>query len=629
MLLEKINEPSDLKNLSVGELNALAAEIRAKIISVVSQNGGHLAPSLGTVELTLALESVFSGKRDKIVWDVGHQAYTHKLITGRRDKFSTLRTMGGISGFPKRSESPWDAFGVGHASTSVSAALGLALARDLEGERYQVTAVIGDGALTGGEAFEAINQAGASGTRLLVVLNDNEMSIDKNVGALSAYFNQIRTWPQYNRAKKDVENILLSIPKIGGRVLKTASSLKDGVKSLLVPGTWFEELGFSYIGPLDGHNIGLIIDALRRVKELNEPVILHVHTVKGKGYAPAERSPDKFHGIGTFDPQTGASRSKQTPPTYTQVFGETLANLAAKDKDIVAITAAMPAGTGLTAFRAKYPARFFDVGIAEGHAVTLAAALAAGGKKPVLALYSTFAQRGYDQILHDVCLQNLPVVFALDRGGLVGEDGPTHHGAFDLSYLRHIPNMTIMAPKDEGELPLMLEAALSFNRPAAIRYPRGAGVGVDQNAPCAPIELGRAEVIREAGDVGFLAVGATLAAATLAAAKLSGVGITAAVANMRFVKPMDTELISRWAKEKKLLVTVEENVLIGGFGSGVAEFLLDNGLSAPLLRLGIGDEFVAQGKRGELLELVGLTADKIFRRVEEKLKKIDMVSNGA
>ena len=619
MLLNQISCPADLKNLNLVELNRLAEEIRALIIETVSQTGGHLASSLGAVELTLALESVFCDERDKIVWDVGHQAYAHKIITGRRDKFAKLRTLNGIAGFPKRSESSWDAFGVGHASTSVSAALGMALARDLGGDKYQITAVIGDGALTGGEAFEAINHAGQIGGRFLVVLNDNEMSIDKNVGAVSDYLSKIRMWPQYNRAKRDMENILRSIPRLGDKMIKTVGNLKDGVKSLLIPGGWFEELGFRYVGPLDGHNIGQMQNIFRRVREINEPVLVHVHTIKGKGYAPAERAPHKFHGVGAFDAATGNLVKKNAPPSYTEVFRDTLVKLAAEDENIVAITAAMPSGTGLDGFRIAYPGRFFDVGIAEEHAVTLAAGLAAGGKKPVLALYSTFAQRGYDQLVHDVCLQNLPVVLCLDRGGLVGEDGPTHHGVFDLSYLRHIPNMTVMAPKDEGELQRMLVTALKLSAPVAIRYPRGAGLGVDLADSPAPLEIGRAEILSDSGAIGILAVGAMVQTALETAKLLQNKGVAVDVANMRFVKPFDAELVCRWADEKKLLVTMEENSLLGGFGSGVAEFLADAGLTVPLVRCGIKDEFIPQGKRAELLELVGLTPSAVAEKILTKL----------
>ena len=480
-LLNRIENPEDVKKLTVRELEQLASELRHFIIDTVSQNGGHLAPNLGTVELTLALYSVFSFPTDKLVWDVGHQAYSHKILTGRRDAFSTLRKKGGITGFPNRFESVYDAFGVGHASTSISAALGMALARDAKGEKNQVIAVIGDGALTGGESFEALNNAGDLGTKLIVILNDNEMSIDANVGAMSEYLSRIRIAPQYARAKRDMGSLLMSIPHIGDKVYKTASHLKDGVRSVLVPGSLFEEMGFHYIGPLDGHNIALMEEVFKSAKEMEGPVLIHIHTVKGKGYQPAEQAPEKFHGVGCFDPSTGKSAKKAgCAPSYTSVFSQALIELAKDRPDILAITAAMPSGTGLKAFGKAYPKRFFDVGIAEEHAMTLAAGMAAGGMHPVIALYSTFAQRAYDQLIHDVCLQNLPVTLCLDRAGLVGEDGPTHHGVFDLSYLRQMPNMCVMAPKDEEELRHMLATAIAIPGPAAVRYPRGAGLGVEQ-----------------------------------------------------------------------------------------------------------------------------------------------------
>lgn len=465
-ILEQIENPGQLKRLSIPQLERLAMELRALMIETVSQTGGHLAPSLGTVDLTLALYSVFDAAKDTVVWDVGHQAYAHKILTGRRDQFGTLRQKGGITGFPKRAESSYDAFGTGHASTSISAALGMAIARDLNGAHNHVLAVIGDGALTGGEAFEALNHAGDMGKNFIVVLNDNEMSIDRNVGAMSEYLSRIRVAPQYNRAKKDLEGLLKSIPKIGDTVLKTAGYIKEGVRAVLVPGGLFEEMGFNYVGPIDGHNIRLMQEVFTQVAQLEGPVLVHVRTKKGKGYLPAEIEPDKFHGVGPFNAVTGKAAPKaEQPPSYTQVFSEALLALAAENPDILAVTAAMPSGTGLKAFGEQYPTRFFDVGIAEEHAVTLAAGLAAAGKRPVVALYSTFAQRGYDQMVHDVCLQNLPVVFCLDRAGLVGADGPTHHGVFDLSYLRHIPNMTVMAPKDENELRQMLCTALQLSGP--------------------------------------------------------------------------------------------------------------------------------------------------------------------
>lgn len=623
-LLNRIEKPEDVKALTVRELEQLASELRHFIIDTVSQNGGHLAPNLGTVELTLALYSVFSFPGDKLVWDVGHQAYTHKILTGRRDAFKTLRKKGGITGFPNRSESVYDAFGVGHASTSISAALGMALARDARGEKNQVIAVIGDGALTGGESFEALNNAGDLGTKLIVILNDNEMSIDANVGAMSEYLSRIRIAPQYARAKRDMGSLLMSIPHIGDKVYKTASHLKDGVRSVLVPGSLFEEMGFHYIGPIDGHNIGLLEEVLASAKEMEGPVLIHIHTVKGKGYKPAEQAPDKFHGVGCFDPSTGKSAKKAgCAPSYTSVFSKALIDLAKDRPDILAITAAMPSGTGLKAFGQAYPKRFFDVGIAEEHAMTLAAGMAAAGMHPVIALYSTFAQRAYDQLIHDVCLQNLPVTLCLDRAGLVGEDGPTHHGVFDLSYLRQMPNMCVMAPKDEEELRHMLATAIAIEGPAAVRYPRGAGLGVPLTDSLETLPVGKAEVLQEAGDIAFLAVGTMVEKAKEAAAILKEEGIEAAVVNMRFIKPLDTERIDEMARTKRLLITVEENVLAGGFGSAVAEYLADHGIEVPLLRFGIPDRFIEQGTRRELLSLCGLQPDEMAERIRERLSQLD------
>lgn len=623
-LLNRIEKPEDVKALTVRELEQLASELRHFIIDTVSQNGGHLAPNLGTVELTLALYSVFSFPEDKLVWDVGHQAYTHKILTGRRDAFKTLRKKGGITGFPNRFESAYDAFGVGHASTSISAALGMALARDAKGEKNQVIAVIGDGALTGGESFEALNNAGDLGTKLIVILNDNEMSIDANVGAMSEYLSRIRIAPQYARAKRDMGSLLMSIPHIGDKVYKTASHLKDGVRSVLVPGSLFEEMGFHYIGPIDGHNIGLLEEVLVSAKEMEGPVLIHIHTVKGKGYKPAEQAPEKFHGVGCFDPSTGKSAKKAgCAPSYTSVFSKALIELAKDRPDILAITAAMPSGTGLKAFGQAYPKRFFDVGIAEEHAMTLAAGMAAAGMHPVIALYSTFAQRAYDQLIHDVCLQNLPVTLCLDRAGLVGEDGPTHHGVFDLSYLRQMPNMCVMAPKDEEELRHMLATAIAIEGPAAVRYPRGAGLGVPLTDSLETLPVGKAEVLQEEGDIAFLAVGTMVEKAKEAAAILKEESIEAAVVNMRFIKPLDTELLGEMARTKRLLITAEENVLAGGFGSAVAEYLADHGIEVPLLRFGIPDRFIEQGTRRELLSLCGLQPDEMAERIRERLSQLD------
>ena len=619
-LLETIDEPQRLGELSLPELEQLAAELRTYIIQTVAQTGGHLAPSLGTVELTLALYSVFKLLRDKVIWDVGHQAYAHKILTGRREAFTALRRYGGITGFPCRTESSYDAFGVGHASTSISAALGMAIARDLDDRGEHVIAVIGDGAMTGGEAFEALNHAGQLGKRLIVILNDNGMSIDTNVGAMSEYLSRLRVMPQYNKAKKDLEGFFRSIPHIGDTVLKTAEYIKDGVKSVLVPGGIFAEMGFTYVGPLDGHNLRLLREVFSEIRMMDGPVLVHVHTKKGRGYLPAEIEPDKFHGVGTFDVISGqVKKDEGAPPTYTEVFGQTLVKLAAENPNITAITAAMPGGTGLKVFAEKFPNRYFDVGIAEEHAVTLAAGMAAAGKRPVVAIYSTFAQRAYDQLLHDVCLQNLPVTLCLDRAGLVGDDGPTHHGVFDLSYLRMMPNMTVMAPKDENELRRMLITALSLDGPAALRYPRGTAAGVPLTDDVQPLPLGKGEILREGGDVCFLAVGSMTANALQAAELLAADGIAAEVVNMRFVKPLDRELLLEAAGHVKLLVTVEENVLAGGFGSAVLECLADAGRTVPLLRLGIPDRFVPQGDRSLLWEECGLLPYQMAARVRERL----------
>ena len=615
-LLERIDEPEKLHSLSTEELEALAAELRERIVSTVSRTGGHLAPSLGAVELTLALYSVLHLPVDKVVWDVGHQAYTHKILTGRRERFSSLRQWQGITGFPSRAESEYDAFGVGHASTSISAALGMAIARDLRGRGEHIVAVIGDGAMTGGEAFEALNHAGDIGTNLIVVLNDNGMSIDFNVGAMSEYLSRIRVAPQYNRAKEDIKGFLRSIPHIGDTVVKTAEYIKEGVKSVLVPGGLFEEMGFAYIGPIDGHNIRLMRDVFSEACMLDGPILVHVRTRKGRGYLPAETEPDKFHGVGKFDAATGAvKKDPSAPASYTSVFGDALIELAQEMPGVTAITAAMPSGTGLKKFGERYPKRFFDVGIAEEHAVTLAAGMAAAGLHPVAAIYSTFAQRAYDQLMHDVCLQNLPVTLCLDRGGLVGEDGPTHHGVFDLSYLRTMPGMTVFVPKDENELRDMLYTAVHMDSPTAIRYPRGAGLGVPISEGFREIEIGKAEILLEGDDVALLAVGTMVDAAKKAAALLGEKGVRASVVNMRFVKPIDTAAADAAAKKNRLIVTLEENALPGGFGSAVAEYMADAGHRTPLLRIGVPDRFVPQGARAKLLEACGLLPEQIAEKI--------------
>ena len=621
-LLDKINSPADVKKLSDEQLKQLAAEIRQLLIKVISHTGGHLAPNLGVVELTLALHKVFTTPQDKLVFDVGHQAYIHKIITGRREQFPTLRQYGGLSGFPKRCESEHDAFGTGHSSTSISAALGMAAARDLQGEDYNVVAIIGDGSMTGGMAFEALNNAGTLHKKMVVVLNDNEMSISKNVGAMSDYLYHLRTGETYNKIKNDIEGWLKNM-EFGTDVLKAIRRLKGSVKYLMVPTSIFEELGFTYLGPVDGHDIHGLIEVLQAAKKIDGPVMVHVLTKKGKGYKPAEESPNKFHGTGPFEIATGKKITNPAAPiSYTEVFGKTITELADSDKKIVGLTAAMPDGTGLNIFAQAHSDRFFDVGIAEQHAVTAAAGMAAAGMKPVTAIYSTFMQRAYDSILHDICMQKLHVTMCLDRAGLVGDDGYTHHGVFDYAYLRSIPNMTIMAPKDENELRHMLKTALSFNGPISVRYPRGSGVGVDITEPMHELPIGKAEVLREGTELCFWAIGSMVQSAVQAADKLKEQGIDAGVVNMRFAKPLDKELLIEHAKRYGKIVTLEEGVLAGGVGSEVLEILDDAGLlqQCAVLRLGIPDEFVTHGDKKLLFRDLGLDTDAIVLKAAAFVK---------
>lgn len=621
-LLDKINSPADVKKLSDEQLKQLAAEIRQLLIKVISHTGGHLAPNLGVVELTLALHKVFTTPQDKLVFDVGHQAYIHKIITGRREQFPTLRQYGGLSGFPKRCESEHDAFGTGHSSTSISAALGMAAARDLQGEDYNVVAIIGDGSMTGGMAFEALNNAGTLHKKMVVVLNDNEMSISKNVGAMSDYLYHLRTGETYNKIKNDIEGWLKNM-EFGTDVLKAIRRLKGSVKYLMVPTSIFEELGFTYLGPVDGHDIHGLIEVLQAAKKIDGPVMVHVLTKKGKGYKPAEESPNKFHGTGPFEIATGKKITNPAAPiSYTEVFGKTITELADSDKKIVGLTAAMPDGTGLNIFAQAHPDRFFDVGIAEQHAVTAAAGMAAAGMKPVTAIYSTFMQRAYDSILHDICMQKLHVTMCLDRAGLVGDDGYTHHGVFDYAYLRSIPNMTIMAPKDENELRHMLKTALSFNGPISVRYPRGSGVGVDITEPMHELPIGKAEVLREGKELCFWAIGSMVQSAVQAADQLKEQGIDAGVVNMRFAKPLDKELLIEHAKRYGKIVTLEEGVLAGGVGSEVLEILDDAGLlqQCDVLRLGIPDEFVTHGDKKLLFRDLGLDTDAIVQKAAAFVK---------
>ncbi len=620
-LLERVQGPADLRQMGVAELNLLAEEIRQVIIETVSVTGGHLAPSLGVVELTLALHTVFNSPVDKIIWDVGHQTYAHKLVTGRRKEFHTLRQLGGLSGFPKFSESPHDVFQTGHSSTAISAALGMAKARDLQGASFEVVAVVGDGSLTGGISFEALNHAGHDGTHLIIVLNDNEMSIASNVGALSGYLSRLRTDPRYSRFKADLDVLLHKIPGIGETVARAAERLKDSLKYLVVPGMLFEELGFTYLGPVDGHNITAMQEVLRRARQVDGPVMVHVLTRKGKGYAPAEREPHLFHGVGPFEKETGRILKTPGPPTYSQVFGKCMIRLAERDPRVVAITAAMRDGTGLQEFARRFPRRFFDVGIAEQHAVTFAAGLATQGLRPVVAIYSTFLQRAYDQIIHDVALPNLPVIFALDRAGVVGDDGATHQGMFDLSYLRLVPNLSIMAPRDEEELQRMLQAALEHQGPSAIRYPRSQGRGIPLQDTRAPVPWGKAEILRWGGDVALVAIGSMVHPALEAAEGLAGEGIQCTVVDARFVKPLDVETIKQVAGETERIVTVEENVLLGGFGSAVLEMLNRLGFRGIAARtLGLPDEFIEHGPRSHFLQVLGLEAEGIAGAVRELVR---------
>ena len=610
-LIDGLDGPSDIKKLSLAEMRVLSQEIRDILIRTITQNGGHLASNLGVVELTLALHAVFDSPRDKVIWDVGHQSYVHKLVTGRRDRFPTIRQYGGLSGFPDRAESIHDPIGTGHASTSVSAALGMAHARDLKGEDYSVVAVIGDGSMTGGLAFEGINNAGHLGTRMIIVLNDNQMSISPNVGALATYLGRLRTDPRYYQAKVGVENALARMP-LGRSLLDGLKRIKQSIKGLVIPTMVWEELGLTYLGPVEGHDLRQLIETLKIAKTAQRPTIVHVCTKKGKGYTPAELDAVGFHGV----PPNG--KKKSSAPSYTQVFGDTLVEIANKDPRVVAITAAMREGTGLSKFASCLPNRFFDVGIAEEHAVTFAAGLACQGMKPVVAIYSTFMQRAYDQLIHDVCAQKLPVVFALDRAGIVGDDGKTHQGAFDISYLRLVPNIVVMSPKDENELQRMLWTAVALDQPVAVRYPRGAGVGVPLDDKPTPIRIGEAEVLRTGRHVALLALGNPIQACLRAADILERKGIQAAVVNARFAKPLDETLIVNLASKIKRLVTVEENVLAGGFGSAVLEILQSRGVTDVVVkRIGIPDEFVEHGAQGILRRQYSLNAEGIVRTVVE------------
>jgi 1-deoxy-D-xylulose-5-phosphate synthase len=620
MLLEQINTPSDIKHLSVDQLNQLAEEIRQFLIENLATTGGHFGSNLGAVELTLALHQTFDSPRDKIIWDVGHQAYVHKILTGRKHLFPTLRKFKGLSGFPKRSESEHDMFDVGHASTSISAAMGYATARDINGDDHKVIAVIGDGSMTGGMAFEALNHAGHLGTDMLVVLNDNEMSIAPNVGAISNYLTKLRVDPTYSTFKKDIANFLAKFGELGDKTTKVLDRFKDSFKSFLVPGMLFEEFGFTYLGPINGHDLPTLLKYMQRAKQTKGPVLLHVVTQKGKGYAVAADAPDKMHSVSKgFNIAKGDTPKvvKAAPPQYPNMFADTMIELAAQDPDIVAITPAMLPGSGLIKFQEVYPERCFDVGIAEQHSATFAAGIACGGKKPVLAIYSTFLQRAYDQAIHDIAIQNLPVTIAIDRAGLVGNDGETHQGAFDIAFLRCIPNFTIMAPKDENEFRNMLYTAVNHGAPVAVRYPRGAGLGVAIDAEFQTLPIGKSEVLREGQDVAILALGSMVPVAMRAAEALQENGIEAKVVNMRFVKPLDEDLLLDLAKTGTRIVTVEEGSTLGGMGSAVMEFYALNRIyGMEIYPLGLPDVFVEHGDPQQLLDHVGLNAEQLIELVK-------------
>jgi 1-deoxy-D-xylulose-5-phosphate synthase len=621
-LLEGLSGPKDLKSLTVPQLKQLAEEVRRLIIETVAKNGGHLAPNLGVVELTIALHYVFESPKDKIVWDVGHQSYTHKILTGRKDQFPTLRTFGGLSGFPKREESPHDPFDTGHSGTSISAALGLAVAKEMKNDPAKVIAVIGDGSMTAGEAFEGLNQAGHLNKDLIVVLNDNEMSISPNVGALSSFLSKRLTGKGFVHFKREMESFFKSIPSIGENLIQWAKKSEDSFTGFFTPGMLFSALHFDYVGPVKGHRLEDLIAAFENIRHLKAPVLVHVLTTKGKGYPPAEKNPAYFHGLGPFDLEADdpTVRKPAKTPTYTEVFGKTVVDLAEKDLRIVAVTAAMAEGTGLDLFAQRFPHRFFDVGIAEQHAVTFAAGLALEGLKPIVAVYSTFMQRAYDQVLHDVCLPNSPVIFALDRAGIVGEDGPTHQGLFDLSFLRPLPNLVVMAPKDEKELRDMIFSAITYHRPVAIRYPRGSGVGVSLGGEAQPIALGQWEILKEGRDGALLAIGNTVIPALEAAEKIGFKGKSLTVINARFLKPLDEALLTQVAGQFSLVVTVEENMIQGGFGSAVMEKL--HQLKAGNIRvrsLGIPDRFVEPGPPEKIRKLYGLDSEGIFKVLMEEL----------
>ena len=615
MILEQIKGPEDLKKLTSEELSQLAEEIRAFLIEKISHTGGHLASNLGVVELTIALFRTFDLPEDKIIWDVGHQSYTHKILSGRRMEFDELRQYGGLSGFPKRKESPYDSFDTGHSSTSISAGLGIAQGRDILGEDYKVVSVIGDGALTGGMAYEALNNAARMKKNFIIILNDNKMSISENVGGMSRYLGGLRTGAGYNDLKKNVADTLERIPVVGGRMIDKIKRTKNSIKQLFIPGMLFENMGITYLGPVDGHNIPALCKVLKEAQKLDHAVLVHVLTKKGKGYEPAEKNPAHFHGVSPFDIKTGKPLAEKKYPTYTDVFSKKLCQLGETHPELVAVTAAMPDGTGVAAVGKKFPDRFFDVGIAEAHAVTSAAGMAAAGLRPVVAVYSSFLQRGYDQILHDVCIQNLPVLFAVDRAGLVGSDGETHQGIFDYSYLTSIPNMSVAAPKNLWELRAMLDFAMDYKAPFAIRYPRGTAYrGLKEFMQ--PIAYGKGEIIYEEENIALLAVGSMVSTGEHVREKLKEEGVSCTLANARFVKPFDKELVDRLAKNHRLIVTMEENVLQGGFGLPVTAYIHEHYPQVKVMNIALPDAYVEHGNVSVLRKGLGIDSDSIIQRLK-------------
>ena len=614
MLLERINAPNDIKSISREEWPILAEEIRAFLIEKISETGGHLASNLGVVELTMALHLSLNFPEDKLIWDVGHQSYTHKILTGRREGFDQLRKFGGMSGFPKRQESDCDPFDTGHSSTSISAGLGYAMARDLQGEDYTVVAVIGDGALTGGMAYEALNNASGLKSNFIIILNDNNMSISTNVGGISSYLGNIRTAAAYTSLKSDVENTLNQMPR-GDRIIRGIRRTKQGIKHFLIPGMFFEEMGITYLGPVDGYNIPQMMRVLREAKRKNGPVLVHVNTVKGKGFEPAERMPARFHGTEPFETDTGLPKNRRRKASYTDIFSTVMCKMGAREPKLCAVTAAMPDGTGLKRFRKMYPDRFFDVGIAEEHAVTFAAGLAAGGLKPVMAVYSSFLQRGFDQVIHDMCIQKLPVVLAVDRAGLVGSDGETHQGLFDLSYLSMIPNMTVMAPKNKWELADMLKYAISFEAPAAIRYPRGEAYDGLQEFR-APIVYGKSEILYDERDIALVAVGSMVKTAVQVRSLLRELGYSCTLVNARFVKPLDTKMLDYLIPDHCLIVTMEENVRSGGFGEAVLDYY--NQIHADgfrVLTVSLPDDYIEHGNVELLKKETCIDAESVYKQI--------------